>query len=55
MDKKDLQSAYCKKCGTKNELIEQMIKLANDNETNKQTELEMEYYRKNKNGELDRQ
>jgi hypothetical protein len=54
MDKKDIYSAICKKCKTKNELIEQMIKLANENETLKQTELEMEYYKKNKNGELDR-
>lgn len=53
MDKKDLYSAICKKCCAKNELIEQMIKLLNDNETTKQTELEMEYYKKHKNGEID--
>ena len=35
MDKKDLNSAICKKCKTKNEWVEYMIKLANDNETTK--------------------
>ena len=48
MDKKDLNSAYCKKSKAKNEWIEYMIKLANDNESAKQAEIEMDYYKKNK-------
>ena len=49
-----MYSAYCKKCNAKNEWIEYMIKMANDSETTKQAELEMDYYKKNKNGEYDR-
>lgn len=54
MDKNDVTSAYCKKCKFKNEMIEYMIKFAADQESTKQAEIEMDYYRKNKNGELDR-
>lgn len=35
MDKKDAATAYCKQCRTKNEMIEFMIKFANDNESTK--------------------
>jgi hypothetical protein len=55
MDKKNIKSAICRKCGLKNEWIEYMIKIANDNDNINQTEKEMDYYKKYKNGELDRQ
>ncbi|MGB1828165.1 MAG: hypothetical protein ACPHN0_08200 [Candidatus Poseidoniaceae archaeon] len=55
MDRKNISSAYCKKCHTKNDTIEYMIRFANDKESTNQAEIEMDYYRKNKNGELDRQ
>ena len=54
MDNKDLKTAYCIKCGTKNDWIEYMIKIANDTETSKQAEYEMDFYKKNKDGALDR-
>lgn len=55
MNNNDIYSAYCKKCNRKNEWIEHMIKLANNNQAAKQTELEMDFYKRNKNGEMDRQ
>lgn len=55
MDTNDIYSAYCKKCKRKNEWIEHMIKLANNNQAAKQTELEMDFYKRNKNGEIDQQ
>lgn len=54
MNSKDIYSCYCTKCKTKNEWVEYMIQMTNDNESAKQEQIEMDYYRKNKNGELDR-
>ena len=55
MDQNDVYSAYCKKCKHKNEWIEHMIKLANNNQAAKQTEIEMDFYKRNKNGEYENQ